>query len=114
MIEGVTILNESAVGPAGPIIAASLLFVVMLFLIAFTKSAFEQGEIIAGICLILISLLAFGGIIAITCEVIDRVQQPRPIYQVTIDDSVSFNELYNNYEILDQEGQIYEIREKKK
>lgn len=114
MIEGITILNESAVGPVGPIIAASLLFVVMLFLIVFAKSAFEQGEIISGICLILIILCAFSGIIAISFEAIDRVQQPRPIYQVTIDDSVSFNELYENYEIIDREGKIYEIRERKK
>lgn len=33
-------------------------------------------------------------------------------YKVTIDDSVSMNEFMDNYEILDQEGKIYTVREK--
>ena len=33
-------------------------------------------------------------------------------YKVTIDDSVSMNEFLDKYEILDQEGKIYTIREK--
>ena len=33
-------------------------------------------------------------------------------YKVTIDDSVSMNEFLNKYEILDQEGKIYTVREK--
>lgn len=34
-------------------------------------------------------------------------------YKVTIDDSVSVNEFNNKYEIIDQEGKIYTIRERK-
>lgn len=33
-------------------------------------------------------------------------------YKATIDDSVSINEFLDKYEILDQEGKIYTIREK--
>ena len=33
-------------------------------------------------------------------------------YKVTIDDSVSMNEFLDKYEILDQEGKIYTVREK--
>ena len=33
-------------------------------------------------------------------------------YKVTIDDSVSMNEFLDKYEILDQEGKIYTIKEK--
>lgn len=33
-------------------------------------------------------------------------------YKVTIDDSVSMNELLDKYEILDQEGKIYTVKEK--
>ena len=33
-------------------------------------------------------------------------------YKVTIDDSVSMNEFLNKYEILDQEGKIYTVKEK--
>ena len=34
-------------------------------------------------------------------------------YKVTIDDSVSMNEFLDKYEILDQEGKIYTVKEKK-
>lgn len=33
-------------------------------------------------------------------------------YQVTIDDSVSFNEFIEKYEIIDSEGKIYTVKEK--
>ena len=33
-------------------------------------------------------------------------------YKITIDDSVSMNEFLENYEILDQEGKIYTVRER--
>jgi hypothetical protein len=33
-------------------------------------------------------------------------------YKVTIDDSVSINEFLDKYEILDQEGKIYTVKEK--
>lgn len=33
-------------------------------------------------------------------------------YRVEITDSASFNEVYNNYEILEQDGNIYLIEEK--
>lgn len=35
-------------------------------------------------------------------------------YKVTIDDSVSMNEFLDKYEILDQEGKIYTVKEKTK
>ena len=33
-------------------------------------------------------------------------------YQVTIDDSVSFNEFTEKYEIIDSDGKIYTVKEK--
>ena len=33
-------------------------------------------------------------------------------YKVTIDDSVSMNEFLDKYEIIDQEGKIYTVKEK--
>ena len=40
-------------------------------------------------------------------DVIDHVK-----YKVTIDDSVSMNEFLDKYEILDQEGKIYTVKER--
>lgn len=40
-------------------------------------------------------------------DTIDRIE-----YKVTIDDSVSMNEFLDKYEILDQEGKIYTVKER--
>ena len=40
-------------------------------------------------------------------DTIDHIE-----YKVTIDDSVSINEFLDKYEILDQEGKIYTVKEK--
>ena len=41
-----------------------------------------------------------------TDEIIDTT------YKVTIDDSVSMNEFLDKYEIIDQEGKIYTVKER--
>jgi hypothetical protein len=38
--------------------------------------------------------------------------EPETYCQVTIDDSVSFNEFQQKYEIIEQEGQIYTVKAK--
>ena len=65
-----------------------------------------------GIILVLgIAGMLIGGFIQIvttkTTDTVDYIE-----YKVTIDDSVSMNEFLDKYEILDQEGKIYTIKEK--
>lgn len=52
-----------------------------------------------------------GGLVTLMGEyetdTIDHIE-----YKVTIDDSVSMNEFLDKYEILDQEGKIYTVKEK--
>lgn len=60
--------------------------------------------LIATICLLII------------CIVVISIYHPdytgEDKYKVEITDSASFNEVYNNYEILEQDGNIYLIKEK--
>ena len=57
--------------------------------------------------------LIFGMLIAENTnhetDTVDHIE-----YKVTIDDSVSMNEFLDKYEILDQEGKIYTVKEKEK
>lgn len=61
--------------------------------------------ILAGLAIIGIAVCFIGAFIE-TDEIIDVE------YKVTIDDSVSMNEFLDKYEILDQEGKIYTVKEK--
>ena len=61
------------------------------------------------ICLICL----FG---SVACMILSGTENKNDIshieYKVTIDDSVSMNEFLDKYEILDQEGKIYTVKEK--
>lgn len=48
-----------------------------------------------------------GGITMKTLDTVDYIE-----YKVIVDDSVSLNEFFDKYEILDQEGKIYTVKEK--
>lgn len=88
--------------------------------------------VLCGICFILIGYLFFcsiidghgGGVLlsvlfgvflaVMTLIVIDEGFHPTPTYKVTIDDSVSMNEFYDRYKVINTEGKIYSIQIKEK
>lgn len=74
---------------------------------------------IIGIVLIVSKTFAVIGMIILILSVILMVgcvtiENPTGeyTYQVTFDDNVSINEIYEKYEIISQEGKIWEIKEK--
>ena len=100
MIDGVTVLNiiEGGIN-AIYLIAAfiSLFLLIVIILVAIEDDRFE--ELIVGP---IISLIFFTWL-TIFC--------PRPIeYEVTVDETVSFVEFTENYEIVEQHGNIYIIK----
>ena len=69
----------------------------------------EKGVLIT--C-ILAGLIA-GAIVGAMCGgVFAEPTEYETEYKVTIDDTVSMNEFLERYEIIDQEGKIYTVREK--
>jgi hypothetical protein len=67
----------------------------------------QKTFIILALCLFSSGIVCFGLSKIPTDEIIDTK------YQVTISEEVSLNEFMEKYEILNQEGQIYTVREKK-
>ena len=61
------------------------------------------------VCTLVGSILGFLAFIAFTPET-DTVHHIE--YKVTIDNSVSMNEFLDKYEIIDQEGKIYTVKER--
>ena len=60
----------------------------------------------------IIGLFFLGLSIFLSWTVIDETTNPTPIYKVLVSDSVSMNEFYSKYEILNVEGKIYTIKPK--
>lgn len=111
-MEGVTILNtiEVITSTWGFSIAGLLFAIVALLILIGTIFSIIKDEgleasvfgLITGIS-VFISLMCFGT----ANEYFDYYK-----YQVIIDDSVSLTEFMEKYEILDQEGLIYTVKEK--
>jgi flagellar motor component MotA len=78
--------------------------------LVFTMILFGDRYNIAGtLCAI---LMIIGMIMACLGAISNKIDINHIEYKVTIDDSVSMNEFLDKYEILDQEGKIYTVREK--
>lgn len=69
---------------------------------------YENG---LGVVLSALALVA-SLIVAGLCDTYSKTDINHVEYKVIINDSVSMNEFLDKYEILDQEGKIYTVREK--
>lgn len=109
-MDGVTVLNviEKTRLPDWAIIGVVLcLFALMVFFIGFgTGKTIKKIDICgAGICctLVLAFIIFFVGLF--TSNPISR-------YECTIDSNVSFVELYEKYDVIEQRGDIWVLEEK--
>ena len=111
-MEGVTILNTIEVMASTwgfSIVGLIIAILSLLFLIGIIFSIIKNEVFITSF---LSMLVVFDVLISIMCfssanEYFDHYE-----YQVIIDDSVSLVEFTEKYEILDQEGLIYTVKEK--
>jgi hypothetical protein len=96
-----TILPEWCIGVG---LGCGFIFV-MLMIISIVN---ERGiGVILSIIAIIASIVVAGLGDGINTNSVHHIE-----YKVTIDDSVSMNEFLDKYEILDQEGKIYTVRER--
>lgn len=109
MLDGITILNEYPIMDyqfnflAGAI-AAIIVFTVVCIVFGTEGVPFEIGPFMA---IIAITALAFAGTGAVCAK---EVPTSAKEYQVTIEDHVSINDVYDYYEIVEKEGDIWTIR----
>ena len=106
-MEGITILNSEVIMAShwGPIAVFILGIVGIFFLFFLVLLGFDSDGIlnmsIVSACMVLI-----GAISSFIIQVPYYTS-----YEVILEDSVSMNEFLDRYEILDQRGQIYTVKE---
>lgn len=72
-----------------------------------------KGECDAGIYIVLIPMAFVGAILGFMVGMIVGIPtEYETQYKVTISDEVNFNEFVEKYEIIEQDGKIYTVREK--
>ena len=113
MMEGIVVLDTYTTGgfDSGALFAGILFNVLSLCALVLTIILVSDGESTAFFLLVPCFICIILGISAF-CEVNKTPEET--VYKVIIDDSVPMKEFYSRYEIVNQEGLIYSIKEKVK
>lgn len=113
MIDGVTVLATNVVTTTNPIMSTILIILTiiaalgfLLFLIGFIID-YPEISVAGAISVIIACIILF---ICIPIESMTQIPDYNT-YEVILDDSVSMNEFMNTYEVLEQRGQIYVVKE---
>lgn len=102
-MEGVTILNAyNSYSFAGALRLAGLIVGAVIFLIA-SIVLFDESTVASGICFGLMVVAIIG------CF---NIPKTKKIYEITVDDTVSWTELNEHYNIEQQRGKILQVSEK--
>lgn len=122
MLEGIEILNETIVYGYSEnfnwrtfwiLFGASMITALIMCVLLWIDD--EDFMTLSGAFLM---ALILGGFLSIVAGFSTVPQDPNIIdhieYQVTISDSVNLNEFLKHYEIIDQQGKIYTIKERDK
>lgn len=111
---GVEILNEYAVYATQVWVATVGILALIggiIFLFAFGFSKCDVATWVNLVCMIVCFATFF--ILVVIDNYTDHFKEySHTEYKVTIDDSVSMNDFMDKYEILDQEGKIYTVKER--
>ena len=112
MMEGITVLSENEIMnmPTWTLAITIIGFIIFVISVIICMS-FNQEiiQIISGISSICCFILF---IIGMFCTIFVTKGTGKYTYKVTISDEVNFVEFNNKYEIIDQDGLIYTIKEK--
>ena len=80
----------------------------------FIFAVFRDNEVVDFVFSIITAVIVAVGIGFIAGDALGDPIAYENQYKVTISDEVSLNEFYEKYEVLDQDGKIYTVRERDK
>ena len=116
MLEGITILNQEMimVPPEwyGVLAGRCIIGLICGLLIVLISLAIDH---VGGLLAIGATMIIGFGVCGLIGSLIpSNVESGRYRYEVTIDESVSFSDIYEKYEIVEQRGEIWVLEEKEK
>lgn len=112
-MEGITILNQTEIMEPTPLavtVIVTLMIIAAISCIAFFIAEYVMASITCPV------ILGFISISSLVTVLIIAVLSPKHLtgyeYEVTIDENVSMKEVYERYEIVEQRGDIWVLRDK--
>ena len=110
MQEGIHILNKTAITELSDSCGVIMIICIIIALIAFLIVLLSNNSIVV----IASGIVAFisGVIIILSPFFASEVETGQYRYEVIIDESVKFSDIYDNYEVVEQRGEIWVLEEK--
>lgn len=110
MIDGITVLNNVTVSNFNPVPWLCILigFLIVFTILCIAKNIGANSDTIGLGCVILCAI--FG--ITLVLFIADIHDSKVDAIQCTIEDNVSINEVYDKYDVVDKQGEIWTLREK--
>lgn len=107
MVDGITILNKTAITGLPSWIITSSVVILIIGLIVLVVAILTDWPVWTAI-------ITFVGLfVFVICGILDiTVKTGEYRYECTIDDSVSYNEVVENYKIIKQRGDIWVLEDK--
>ena len=113
-MEGVTILNQTEIMEPTQLTATIVVILTIISLISCIAFFIAYITMVSNVCPV---ILAFISISSLVTVFFIGALSPKHLtgyeYEVTIDENVSMKEVYERYEIVEQRGDIWVLRDKK-
>ena len=113
-MEGITILNQTEVMEPTPLAVKVIAILTIISLISCIAFFIAYITMVSNVCPV---ILAFISISSLVTVFFIGALSPKHLtgyeYEATIDENVSMKEVYERYEIVEQRGDIWVLRDKK-
>ena len=87
-------------------------FFILALLLCIAALCTIDYDTIQQILIFTIKIALFGGVVCLLCSVINTDEIIDTEYKVTISDEVSMTEFYEKYEVVEQSGKIFTVKER--
>ena len=112
-MEGVTILNQTEIMEPTQLTATIVAILTIISLISCIAFFIAYITMVSNVCPVILGFISISSLISV---LVISILSPKHLtgyeYEVTIDENVSMKEVYERYEIVEQRGDIWVLRDK--
>ena len=112
-MEGITILNQTEVMEPTPLATTTVAILTIISIISCIAFFIAYITMVSNVCPV---ILAFISISSLVTVLVIGILSPKHLtgyeYEATIDENVPMKEVYERYEIVEQRGDIWVLRDK--
>ena len=112
-MEGITILNQTEVMELTPLATKVIMILTIISVVSCIAFFIAYITMVSNVCPVILAFISISSLVTIFFI---GALSPKHLtgyeYEVTIDENVSMKEVYERYEIVEQRGDIWVLRDK--